>query len=791
MKKLNFLLLFLLANIVVISAQNYKPLTSISDKNCIGYKKMQFKSGERFYRVLYDAQSQDEIKKLQCNIYKSDFTLETEIISNIDTKKVNMIGGHTPPYLFQKAKKNNLFTSYDYFLSFEYYSGENRYVRIIDKDGKIVRDSIPNSWEGPKMIEINEKPKIVGDILEFDTIRYTNGGWATVIVQTSIVVDVETGKNEFIFPRGTKFSGIFEVDGAKRIFTTNDNVRRYKDGRLSVLDASIQIYNVDYTKYKKYSIDISEIKDLNLAYNNLFIPLVGKSNVRFFHNYSFEDVSQQFHQVGFVTDELGNRLKEYRDKIPFWTREKEALYLPDSQKEVLVFSTTSGNLIYSFSNLDSIGKCKQYIKDKQGKVMFIDVTDNSVKIMNEDLSVVKTVNIPENYKKHKVWADRDIVSSDNKIELVFYDNYIGNKGMLILNEDNKKLFKNDTLMPLVSQMSPGDTEEQHPIILNVPKEKYGRIIAQKPNYKGLENYQRVGMFYVWGEYEGEQQSISIEMRRIGDYNWRLSMINDTIDVDENNKAIFKDIPEGEYILRTLGKNDEFIPTYYPNECLWEKAEPVVYNGDSTSLKFAIQLQKTPPELPEDNVGVISGSITRKDSLVSQQMRVVSNEELPSFDLFLVNQQNQQIIATTTSDNLGKYTFEHIPYGQYEILINVEGKSMLSSNKVTLNEKHSEVTDANYEVTDKGVEARMPSGTHNVLESKNVICYPNPVQNELYFVNPTNIDFVRIVNTNGQIVLQQKLQNSNKILVNNLQKGVYFITVNLKTGKQQTNKLIKK
>lgn len=81
-------------------------------------------------------------------------------------------------------------------------------------------------------------------------------------------------------------------------------------------------------------------------------------------------------------------------------------------------------------------------------------------------------------------------------------------------------------------------------------------------------------------------------------------------------------------------------------------------------------------------------------------------------------------------------------------------------------------------------------TMNVEDSdiENLKIYPNPAD-KFFYINSNNSAHVEIFNSAGQIVLQTKSKNNEKINVSGLQKGIYFIKIN-SNGKTSLHKLIK-
>lgn len=74
-----------------------------------------------------------------------------------------------------------------------------------------------------------------------------------------------------------------------------------------------------------------------------------------------------------------------------------------------------------------------------------------------------------------------------------------------------------------------------------------------------------------------------------------------------------------------------------------------------------------------------------------------------------------------------------------------------------------------------------------LETQNLKLYPNPVPNILTISKET-IEKVTITDLTGKKVFTQN--NSNKIDISDLQKGIYLVTIETNDGKIETQKIIK-
>ena len=80
---------------------------------------------------------------------------------------------------------------------------------------------------------------------------------------------------------------------------------------------------------------------------------------------------------------------------------------------------------------------------------------------------------------------------------------------------------------------------------------------------------------------------------------------------------------------------------------------------------------------------------------------------------------------------------------------------------------------------------------NEIQSEGLISiYPNPSTGNISITSNDNINSVTITNTNGQVVKNKMMMSSmNNLDINNLDKGIYFVTCVLNNGRKLTERVI--
>lgn len=175
-----------------------------------------------------------------------------------------------------------------------------------------------------------------------------------------------------------------------------------------------------------------------------------------------------------------------------------------------------------------------------------------------------------------------------------------------------------------------------------------------------------------------------------------------------------------YWLRTAA-TEQYAPTYYPGTYLWEEAAAVNHPkwGESSIAERVIRLL---PALPAqlDGEGLISGQVTQGDA--PSGVKALQPAFTPGTEGYavLLRRTGGEMVAQTRTDASGHYEFRGVPYGQYDVCVNVEGCTAQSLHMVTITEAEPEAVQVNYLVT--GTEVR--PDTHTAILSSSATLRPS-------------------------------------------------------------------
>lgn len=767
-------------------AQNYHPFTTIKNSGTT-FQLIPVSLSQSGEKLLHVTSSRDQKQPtIVFNLYNPDLSL-FKTMNIVDKRILSLealrLGNHGVGFDVFESEEGVL----TYLLA---YSGEKkdtdgkiksyRNVCLLNADGTMIGVA-PTSWKTYELLTIDGKQKVNSFAYVADT-TYHDHGYDVSFRMTSMVLDVESGKTDFVFPKGVTISGIYEVEGRPRIFTQKESYGAFTDDQLTM-----QSYNTDYTPYKKYVINsfkaANDLRDYNPDYH-FFSPLVGKSGVYFSHSYAKLDGSRHY----FMTDAEGDKVQnDFATKGLFG----EVLYLPHTQKEVLLTRDT----LYTFPSFQKLGAYSTYYTDRDGQIVFVHSDSEGMKLYDENLTLQKNISLPERYQRVGLpLISRNVVQGATAFVLSPQD-----KGVYIVSDKGEKIYQNDTLSLL--KTIPSIFLPELPVFLQVSGEKYGRFLTTIPmgthirwgEAEAIQQWQRVGQFNVSPTIN--QQPISTDVclvRMDGDE----VVQSDTLKATPT--AIYKNLPEGTYYLRTL-TDAATISTYYPNNVLWEKAQKIVYTGDSEMTDYTIQVQPLPRQT--DGKGTIKGSITHQSAAQAvAQSRVIANQ-VKAYNLFLVQKKEQEeahIIAMTQNDTDGNYQFTQVDWGTYEVWINVPQRTTRSVHTVQLTAHRQTAEKIDYTITSDAIVAQEPSNVaQHTLSTLHI--YPNPVKNivSVQLANDLSHSTYRMemLTIDGKSIRQfvataHELNRGVQIPVSHLDKGIYLLQLTDKNGQTTTKKIIK-
>lgn len=163
-----------------------------------------------------------------------------------------------------------------------------------------------------------------------------------------------------------------------------------------------------------------------------------------------------------------------------------------------------------------------------------------------------------------------------------------------------------------------------------------------------------------------------------------------------------------------------LDTYYPSALFWSEAakvepgekweEKTVEGQDypdwvSIINTYTVEAKEAPA--PLTGSGVIEGSINQTaDAAAARRAEATDNETVM---VYLKQKSDGTIIAQTTTDATGKFRFENVPFGDFQVVANIDGCTTEQPIEVTLTAEQPTATGVDYVVEGTAIVSAEASG----------------------------------------------------------------------------------
>jgi hypothetical protein len=185
-------------------------------------------------------------------------------------------------------------------------------------------------------------------------------------------------------------------------------------------------------------------------------------------------------------------------------------------------------------------------------------------------------------------------------------------------------------------------------------------------------------------------------------------IVDTTEVNKNRGFyLFRNCTSGKYLIKALPDSRSvyfncYFPTYYGNELLWSKSEPIQLN--ESRYFYNIHLKK---------VRKISGINCIKGVVLK------NNKPQNNIQVILFDADNVPVKYDVSHQN-GVYGFNNIPYGSYKLYVDLPGENTFAGN-VMPDPNHNTTQNVCIELASKS--RLFEINRNNLMITKTV--FPNP------------------------------------------------------------------
>jgi len=229
---------------------------------------------------------------------------------------------------------------------------------------------------------------------------------------------------------------------------------------------------------------------------------------------------------------------------------------------------------------------------------------------------------------------------------------------------------------------------------------------------------------------------------------------------------------GNYLIKAAPINQTasttgYIPTYHVSNLYWHTASTVSHGGVITNNKNIVMLTGTPTSGP----GFIGGSI-------SLGAGKGTNTGVPNMLVFIRSATNNDVIASTYTDEEGNYSFSNIPLGSYNIYPEAINYNTTPSASIDITAQNATAINIDFEQIRNEILPLSATSIKQLGNDNSFAVYPNPAKDVVNIDNRAGIYTKAIlVNLLGQTVQQQTIaKGNNAINIEALIPGIYYLVV---------------
>ncbi|MBI2271828.1 MAG: T9SS type A sorting domain-containing protein [Bacteroidetes bacterium] len=248
------------------------------------------------------------------------------------------------------------------------------------------------------------------------------------------------------------------------------------------------------------------------------------------------------------------------------------------------------------------------------------------------------------------------------------------------------------------------------------------------------------------------------------------VLADSVSIDVSGNYTFNNVfSGGPYTIYANCKANypATMPTYADSAVLWDSAKVVTVSG--TTIQN-IQLKVLPTTTGK---GKIAGKLVKGNKYAKL---VTPGDPIRGVDVSIGKKpkSHSSIVAHTTTDVNGDYSFENIPTDDYQVFVDIPGLPMDSIYTVSITSTDTVFNNLNYTADSAKIyidASTIGISKHLQPDNSKINVYPNP------FTNNFNIRFELTKNEFVQIELYNSLGEKMQTIESNyLQKGTYNNTI---------------
>ncbi|MEQ8905648.1 T9SS type A sorting domain-containing protein [Ekhidna sp.] len=268
---------------------------------------------------------------------------------------------------------------------------------------------------------------------------------------------------------------------------------------------------------------------------------------------------------------------------------------------------------------------------------------------------------------------------------------------------------------------------------------------------------------------------------------------DTLDIAPGNESgsfTFSPVFHGDYLVVVDSDPEKYVPTYYSDAFLWDEADVLVLNMDTTAR---VRMTAVPPERNETTGdGKVSGTI--EENFADEEGRILARRRAAKRKCGLrrktgggrTGQDNDQfeLIAYGETNANGEFEYGFLPQGTYRFFVEYPGIPLDESSFVQFDVGEAGVGDNEFVlaavVTETGITVELILGITSEFFTDFSI-YPNPtarIVNIKYDKILSDEMSMQLFDMNGKILLTRELKKGKngqvEVNIENYPRGQYIL-----------------
>jgi len=166
----------------------------------------------------------------------------------------------------------------------------------------------------------------------------------------------------------------------------------------------------------------------------------------------------------------------------------------------------------------------------------------------------------------------------------------------------------------------------------------------------------------------------------------MSLVADTI-VDALGNYSFPNMPIAQYVIQAHPDTSlypDHVPTYHDSAYAWLFANVQYSQCDTVIADIKLR-----------GIGNLNMNGWLTGNFANSPQKTGNGAPMQDVDIYLLKQGSGDLVAWDATDANGDYSFQNVPYGDYEIYVDIPGTMMDSTHYFTLDINNQSMTDLNF------------------------------------------------------------------------------------------------